>query len=447
LKADRILTLDIGADGIRMAVVADPGSSCPRILDFGFAAFDSSLSLPKEAITAMTLKQLLDAKKPGVRRTAISIEGQAVFSRLVKLPMVGKDQMKKTIRHEAVQNIPFPLEEVVWDAHVFDPESPEPEVLLVAVKADWVDGLVHAVRANGLTIQQITVAPAALANAAHFFCNTSESLLVVDSGAVSTNLVFVDGRRVFFRSVPIPGNDADRRQQEIERSISFYVGQQGGRTPQQIIDGAALNGVEPGFAVCMGLACTPAVFIDLIPSALTRERDLQKRQPLWFVAAILFMAILGVWIVSLNVQTGSSSRRLAEVKKQVAELGTMERQLIPVENRIDALNQQAMLYGQRLNERSMWLNVLTELQSILPEGMFLIESEPIIVMEQVAGMRVSVVSYLDKETAGEDAVKRLRDALRKSERFSNQTKVFSRPSKKEFAREFVLDVDFAEGQQ
>jgi len=444
LNADRILTLDIGADGIRMAVVADPGSSSPRIVDFGFAAFDSSLSLPKEAITAMTLKQLLDEKKPGIRRAAISVEGQAVFSRLVKLPLVGKDQMEKTIRHEAVQNIPFPLEEVVWDAHVFDPESEEPEVLLVAVKADWVDGLVHAVKANELTIQQITGALAALANAAHVFCNTSKPLLMVDGGEASTNLVFVDGRRVFFRSAPISGHDVDRREQEIERSIAFYSGQQEGNAPRQILDSAEMDGVEPGFAVCLGLACSSTVSIDLIPPSLVRENDRRKRQPFWCASVGLLILILAVWIVNLNIRTEHSAMQLVDVKGQVAALRALENQLLPIEKRIKGLNQQAKVYEELLDDRSAWLKVLAELHAVLPDGMFLTDSEPIRQMDQVTGTRISVVSYLDREAEGEDPVKLLRDQLRESLFFSDQTKVFSRPSKKEFAREFVLDVYFAE---
>ncbi len=446
MKADRILTLDIGADGIRMAVVADAATGAPRMLDSGFAAFDHSLSLPKEAITAMTLKQLLDEKKPAVKNAVLSIEGQAVFSRLVRLPMVGKDQVEKTIRHEAVQNIPFPIDEVVWDAHVFDPESAEPEVLLVAVKAELIEGLVDAVRANGLVIDRISVAPAALANAAHTFCDTAEPLLLVDRGPVSTNLVFIDGRRVFFRSLPVAGDDAGRRRREIERSISFYTGQQGGQAPRQQVDSAELDGVESGYAVCMGLACSPAVEIDLIPPSLSRARNVQQRQPLWFACIGLLIVLLAVWVVNLDARIRHTASALEQTEQQAEMLEQWEEQLVPIEKRIEALNRQAGLYARLLNERYRWADVLNELNAVLPDGMFLLNSEPIRPMDRVAGIRIAVLSYLDKEAEDADAVKQLRDALRASPLFSAQTKVFSRPSKKEFAREFVLDVYFAEEQ-
>ncbi len=87
-----------------------------------------------------------------------------------------------------------------------------------------------------------------------------------------------------------------------------------------------------------------------------------------------------------------------------------------------------------------------ELESQLPEGMFLLESEPLRNGDARVGMRVTVLSYLDKEPKGEDAVVILRDSLRQSEYFSDETKVFKRPTKRLFARRFVLDLYFAEGQ-
>lgn len=437
MKADRILTLDIGTDGIRMAVVADAAAGTPQMLDSGFAAFDSSLSLPGEAITAMTLKQLLDEKKPAVKNAVLSIDGQAVFSRLVKLPAVGKEQIEKTIRHEAVQNIPFPIDEVVWDAHVVDPDSEEPEVLLVAVKAELVDGLVHAVKANGLVIERITAAPVALANLAHLVCGASGPVLLVDGGAVSTNLVFVDGRRAFFRSLPIPESDEVRRQQEIERSISFYTGQQGGRVPERIVE--QVPGVERGFTVCVGLACDSMVGIDLVPPALADERRLQQRLPYWLASAVVLMLILGVWIFALGRRVDLIRSNTGPMAEEVSRLQHFEQQLRPLEAEVAALLQRGNEYSNAARLRAQWLEVLAEMNRLLPEGMFLLESKPI-----EGGVRISVVSYLDKEMPGQDSVKLLRDALRASPLFSAETKVESRPSKKEFARGFVLDVYFEE---
>ncbi|MDZ8117961.1 pilus assembly protein PilM [Pontiella agarivorans] len=435
MRAEQILTLDIGTDGIRMAVVSVPSSGPPQLIDSGFAVYDAESALSKDAITAMTLRKLLEEKKPGVKRAVVSIEGPSVFSRLVRLPKVGRERVPQTIRHEAVQNIPFPIDDVVWDAHVVDPDSDGPEVLLVAAKAELIDGLVHAVKANGLVIERITAAPVALANLAHACCGTSGPMLLVDGDTVSTNLVFIDGRRAFFRSLPVSGADALRRQQEIERSIAFYTGQQGGRAPEKIVE--QVGGVEQGFAVCVGLACLPVVEIDLVPAALADERRMQRRLPLWMASTVVVMLILGVWIFSLGRRTDAIRSNTGPIEAEVFRLRNFEQQLLPLEAEVDALLERGREFRHVARARTQWLEALTEMSRLLPEGMFLLGSEPI-----ENGVRISVVSYLDKEMPGQDSVKLLRDALRASPLFSDETKVESRPSKKEFARRFVLDVYF-----
>ncbi len=440
MKADRILTVDFGVDGIRMAVAEPSASGLPRLTDCCRAAYDTASKLPKEAQAAMTLKQLLDEKKPGVSRAVLSIDGQAVFSRVIKLPRVGREQVEKTIRHEAVQNIPFPIDEVIWDACIFDPESDEPEVLLAAVKAELVEGLVYAVKANGLTVERITAAPAALANAASASGRADRPTLLVDSGAASTNLVFLDGPRVFFRSLPIAAGDAARLAQEIERSTAFYAGQNSGRSPEQSLEASALPGLEPGFAVCAGLACSAAFAIDFVPPAVLKERDLKRRRPLRLGVAVLLMAILAVWIAKIGRAQRAAEARSAAAAETATELERWAAELKPVEQRIDELQAEALVYTDLVRQRTFWLDRLNEIDRLLPKGMFLLRSEAI----EADGLRITVMSYLDREPEGLDAVKQLRDAVRASAYFSERTEVSSRPSKKEFAREFVLDIYFSE---
>ena len=44
-----------------------------------------------------------------------AVPGQSVFARFVKLPLVDRDKIERIITFEAQQNVPFPIEEVVWD--------------------------------------------------------------------------------------------------------------------------------------------------------------------------------------------------------------------------------------------------------------------------------------------------------------------------------------------
>ena len=476
MKTDRFLALDIGMDGIRMAEFSRAASGALDLLDSGSIEFASpgSGDMAREALVAMALKRLLDERKPKAKRAVVSIEGQSVFFRLVKLPMVGPDKVWQTIRHEAVQNIPFPIDEVVWDAHVVDSNVAEREVLLVAVKADLVNGLVHAVQANRLAIDRIEVAPVALANAVRHLCSgSSDCVLLVAGDAHATNLVFVDGTRTFFRTLPVPGSDLERLRREIDRSISFYRSQHGGSIPDRVLacgtamglcdsvfspgkaaepfdldsifGGAEQVDVENPNGVVAGLACPTAVSINLVPELLAKERVRRRRQPLLVAAAVALLLSGGVWIYGLNRLAALARLESEQVGARIQALETVEQQLVPLESELAGLEREAATYQAAIRKRMFWLDNMREIRRVLPDGMFLLSSEPLEAEDPLKGFRISVVSYLDKEPKDRDAVKELRDVVRASSRFSEETKVSSRPSKGLFARQFVLDVYIAEG--
>ena len=63
-----------------------------------------------------------------------AVSAQSVFTRFVKLPSVGEEQVDQIVTFEAQQNVPFPINEVVWDYQLVDSGSEtDVEVVLVAI--------------------------------------------------------------------------------------------------------------------------------------------------------------------------------------------------------------------------------------------------------------------------------------------------------------------------
>jgi Tfp pilus assembly PilM family ATPase len=59
----------------------------------------------------------------------MSVPGHAAFARFAKLPPVEPKKVPDIVKFEAVQQIPFPIEQVEWDYQTFVAEdSPEVEV-------------------------------------------------------------------------------------------------------------------------------------------------------------------------------------------------------------------------------------------------------------------------------------------------------------------------------
>jgi type IV pilus assembly protein PilM len=282
-----ILTLDIGSHSLKLAEFVDVkgGLEMTRyaVSDLGV---DPQSDADRSQFIITTIHDLIRESgcKPGPVQVAIS--GHSVFSRFVKLPPVEPEKVFQIIQYEAQQNVPFPMNEVVWDYQLISGNKGDVDVMLAAIKADIIAGLSDCVRFTGLTPNLVDVAPMALYNAVRYnYDNLPPCTLVADIGARSTDLIFIEAGRIFSRSVPVAGNqitqlimnefsisfdDAEalkkahayvafggsyegpqsetvdkvsksvrsmmtRLHQELNRSINFYRSQQGGQQPSLLL--------------------------------------------------------------------------------------------------------------------------------------------------------------------------------------------------------------------
>ncbi len=284
----RILALNLGTQTVGMAefhraengglvlngyrqteILSDPSAEAAR--------------LPQTRLAIAEMKDALKLRGGGVN---YAISGQNIFSRFVKLPTVAEDKIEQIIGFEAAQNVPFPIEEVVWDYQlVGSGQGGQVEVVLVAIKADLLDDLNATSEGNGFRTQIVDAAPMALYNAFRYnYSDLPGCTLLIDLGARTTNLIFIEPGKVFSRSINIGGNTLtanlakefqesftaaeDRKKRdgyvslggayaddknpdvaraakiirnamtrlhaEISRSIHFYRAQQAGTAPQRI---------------------------------------------------------------------------------------------------------------------------------------------------------------------------------------------------------------------
>jgi len=162
----------------------------------------------RHAQIAIVLREMMHEMQIKRGTVNYAIAAQSAFLRFVKLPFVDEEKIDRIIGFEAQQNVPFPMNEVVWDYQVVGGGSDEQvRVVIVAIKTDYLEDINAAVEECGLRVEKVGIATAGLYNA--FRYNYSEILgcsLLVDIGARTTNLVFIEPGNLFFRNIPIGGN-------------------------------------------------------------------------------------------------------------------------------------------------------------------------------------------------------------------------------------------------
>ena len=168
---------------------------------------DAAAEGMRYAQVGVALREMLDDMQIKFGHVNYAVPGQSVFARFVKLPAVEEEKIERIIAFEAQQNVPFPIDEVVWDYQLVGGGAEEQiQVVLVAIKSDLLDEMNGAVEETGLRTSVVDVAPMALYNAFRYnYSDLKDCSLLVDIGARTTNLLFIEPAKVFSRSVPIGG--------------------------------------------------------------------------------------------------------------------------------------------------------------------------------------------------------------------------------------------------
>lgn len=182
----------------------------------------------REELIAEALETFLSRNELKGDSVAISVPGQSGLARFIKLPPVESKKIPDIVKYEAKQQIPFALEDVVWDYQPLAGGSNDDddgdyavgaEVGLFAMKRDQVSRALAPLEDAGIEVETIQLAPLAVYNFATFDRlnnledaepfdpeNQPPSIALLSFGAESTDLVVTNGFRVWQRNIPIGGS-------------------------------------------------------------------------------------------------------------------------------------------------------------------------------------------------------------------------------------------------
>ena len=228
-KSNAVWGIDIGQCALK-ALRCRPHEKDPtRIVaeSFDYVEYPKILSQPeadRPALIADAIEQFLSRNEIKNDRIAVSVPGQAGLSRFIKLPPVEKKKIPDIVKFEARQQIPFALEDVVWDYQQLaggneeEGYALEVEVGLFAMKRDQVTRSLKPLTDAGVDVDLIQLAPLSIYN---YLCFDQlgdlkenaynpeappSSTIVISFGADTTDLVISNGYRVWQRNIPIGGN-------------------------------------------------------------------------------------------------------------------------------------------------------------------------------------------------------------------------------------------------
>ncbi|HVT88078.1 MAG TPA: type IV pilus assembly protein PilM, partial [Tepidisphaeraceae bacterium] len=201
--------IDIGNRALKAVKLVRDGDKL-RVDDFELIEHESVLSSAgdnRDSLIQTALANFVQKHpmKGGV--VAVGVAGQASFARFIKLPPVEPKKIPEIVKFEAIQQIPFPLDDVEWGYQLFQsPESPDVEVGIFAMRKELIGRHIKFFTDVDMNVQVVQMSPLAVYNAMYYDQRLKGTTMVIDLGAENTDLIICDNDTIWMRSIPIGGN-------------------------------------------------------------------------------------------------------------------------------------------------------------------------------------------------------------------------------------------------
>ena len=141
-----IIALNIGSQRISMGVFAQTKKGLVLKSQGATSILaDPATEAARIPQVQLAIKELAKSLKLAKQKTAYSLSGQSVFVRFVKLPPLEEENVDELVRFEAQQNVPFPIDEVVWDWQALKGGGIETEARVFCGIPDKLQSTQHAI--------------------------------------------------------------------------------------------------------------------------------------------------------------------------------------------------------------------------------------------------------------------------------------------------------------
>ncbi len=140
-----------------------------------------------------------------------------LLTKTIKVPHVQASSQRDVVSFEVAKNIPYPIDEVVWDYQVVADDGIETEIFLASMRSSEADDLCSSLASIGIVVDAID-ASSVLDYNAWKYCGLDADSVVLNIGAKFSNMIIVRDDGMFVRSIAAGGN-------VVTQSIADSLGQ------------------------------------------------------------------------------------------------------------------------------------------------------------------------------------------------------------------------------
>ena len=215
----------------------------------------------------------------------------------------------------------------------------------------------------------------------------------------------------------IARNVMTRLHGEISRSINVWRSQHGGHAPERVllsggassmmylpdffqeklrvpveylntfgainigpeVDRNALQAVAPMFQELIGMSIRNVIRcpleIVLLPRSIRKQKELNRRKPYFYAAAGTLLLCLSIFASGMNMMLNFNQKRVDRVKQEVSKTEAKYQEISGLVGQLNGIKGSFEETVQLFKERNAWGEIIAELQSLMPDTMWLLSFE------------------------------------------------------------------------
>jgi len=202
--------IDLGQCALK-AIALRLADNKVEAVDYAYIDHDKILTEPdvdRAALLASSMRKFIEKHEIAGQSLVVGVPGRHTLARFTRLPPVDKKKIPEIVKYEAQQQIPFDMDEVIWDFQSFvDEDTSETEVGIFAMRRELMREHLRVLSDFQLEPALVQANPLALYNALRYdgWCG-DEAVAILDIGTENTDLLAVDGHSLWTRTIPLGGN-------------------------------------------------------------------------------------------------------------------------------------------------------------------------------------------------------------------------------------------------
>lgn len=427
--------LDIGSSYIKLVELKKTGSGIV-LTKFGIKEIPPDSKSDRDKIAVQLITELLKENNIKPANVNISVGGQSVFVRFVKILQTKKEKLDQMMKFEAQNQIPFPLNEVMWDWSLLN-KGISKKAVIVAIKKNLIEEMVSRLKPLKLAVGLIDVSPLCAYNCMCFNEGYNEEKLgaMLDIGAKTANFIIFSKGDVWIRSFPVASEAGAHAIEELAgeavRSLEYYfmqLGEEGASIEKKLDDfvltgGGSLSGeleasigekfnikpmildpfrklsipkaiftstetrpVKNQLGVAVGLALRGLTQLKIEVNFLNesiREKKSASRKRIYYGLSIgIATMILISFSIFMRQDYYTKKLKLDKINEMTEVYKTYEPKIKRIEENRDILKGKIDILYQNAFSRAIWLDVFNLISEILPEDVWITDVSGVVSIEK-----------------------------------------------------------------